>query len=322
MRLLVAGCAGFIGWKVCEVALQEGFEVLGIDNLNDTYDVRLKQWRLAQLLKSSEFSFALLNISDRTAIEDIFQREHIDAIVNLAARAGVRQSLTNPWSYYESNVTGTLNLLACCTDHDIRKFVLASTSSVYAGSPIPFNESQPTDHPLSPYAASKKGAETLCHAYAHLYAIDVAILRYFTVYGPAGRPDMSLFRFVQWIAEERPVTVYGDGMQSRDFTYVDDVARGTLAALGLDGYEIVNLGSDSQATLIDTIHIIEDLVGKKAAIVNVPRHPADMADTRASIDKARERLGWDPKVKLEEGLKRLVLWYQDNRSWVKEIDTR
>ena len=321
MRLLVAGCAGFIGWKVSELAAGQEHEVVGIDNLNDAYDVRLKEWRLSRLREVPGFRFMRLDLSDRPGLEGVFRDYPFDAVINLAARAGVRQSLTDPWAYYQANVLGTLNLLTCCKDHGVGKFVLASTSSLYAGAPLPFDEGRPTDRPLSPYAASKKAAETLCHAYAHLYGMDTTILRYFTVYGPAGRPDMSPFRFVQWIFEGRPVTVYGDGRQSRDFAYVDDVAAGTLAAVGLGGYEIINLGSEHQVALLDAIHIIEELAGREATLVHLPPNPADLPATWASIGKARARLGWQPRVMIREGLTRLVHWYRENRSWAKDIQT-
>ena len=320
-RYLVSGAAGFIGARVTDFLTADGHEVVGIDNLNDAYDVRLKQWRLARVHELAGFRFRQLDLSDRAGLESLFQSHPFDAVINLAARAGVRQSLINPWAYYQTNVLGTLNLLTCCKDHGVEKFVLASTSSLYAGAPLPFDESRPTDRPLSPYAASKKAAETLCHAYAHLYGIQATVLRYFTVYGPAGRPDMSPFRFVQWIIEGRPVTVYGDGRQSRDFAYVDDVAAGTLAAVGVGGYEIINLGSEHQVALLEVIGIIEELAGRKAALVHLPAHPADLPATCASIQKAKARLGWQPRVMIHEGLTHVVDWYRQNQSWAKNVET-
>jgi nucleoside-diphosphate-sugar epimerase len=244
------------------------------------------------------------------------------AIINLAARAGVRQSVENPSAYLETNVTGTLNLLELCRDFGIKKFVLASTSSLYGhGNPLPYREDANTDGPLSPYAASKKSAEVLCYTYHYLYGIDTTVLRYFTVYGPAGRPDMSLFRFVQWISEGRPVVVYGDGQQSRDFTFVDDVARGTVAALKPLGYEVINLGSDSPTVLMDAIRLIEELVKQKANIVYRDRHPADVLATWANIDKAERLLRWRPQLTFRDGLLELVSWYQANRTWAMEVQT-
>ena len=230
MKYLVTGCAGFIGWKVTDFLHADGHTVIGIDNLNDAYDVTVKRWRLAQLQSLSQFQFYQVDITDCDALQPIFNTKY-DAVINLAARAGVRQSVENPWVYIDTNVTGTLNLLEMCRSSEINKFVLASTSSLYgAKNPLPFSEDADTNGPLSPYAASKKGAEALCHSYHHLYDIDVTIFRFFTVYGPAGRPDMSAFRFVKWISEGMPVIVYGDGKQSsRDYTYVEDIARGVIA---------------------------------------------------------------------------------------------
>jgi nucleoside-diphosphate-sugar epimerase len=245
-----------------------------------------------------------------------------DAVINLAARAGVRQSVEDPWVYYETNVIGTLNLLELCREYSVPKFVLASSSSLYGkDSPMPYREDQETNHPLSPYAASKKAAETLCYTYYYLYGIDVTIFRYFTVYGPAGRPEMSLFRFVQWISEGRPVLVYGDGSQSRDYTYVDDVARGTIAALRPLGYEVINLGSDTPIVLSDAIRAVEAHVGKSAHLVYRPRHPADVPATRANIEKARRLLDWQPGVDFEQGIAALVHWYQINRDWACQVQT-
>jgi nucleoside-diphosphate-sugar epimerase len=322
MKLLITGCAGFIGWKVSELAAARGHEVVGVDSLDEAYDVRLKRWRLARLTALAGFSFHQVDLCNRTDLEGVFRDHGCDGVINLAARAGVRQSLVDPWAYYQSNVLGTLNLLTCCRDHGIRTFVLASTSSLYAGSALPFDEQRPTDRPLSPYAASKKAAEVLCHTYAHLHGINTTVLRYFTVYGPAGRPDMSPFRIVQWIYEGRPVTIYGDGRQSRDFAYVDDVAAGTLAAAAaVDGYDIINLGSEQQIPLLEAIHIVERLVGREATLVHLPPSPADLPATRASIEKAKIRLSWSPRVMIEEGFTHLVDWYRDNRSWAKDIQT-
>jgi len=323
---LVTGCAGFIGWKVAELLVSEGHAVVGVDSLNDAYDVRLKEWRLAQLQKHPAFTFYRLDIADREGLRGLFEKvlaaAGCAAVIHLAARAGVRPSVENPWVYYETNVTGTLNLLELCREFGVRKFVLASTSSLYgAHNSGPFREDADTDRPLSPYAASKKAAEALCYTYHHLYGLDVTVLRYFTVYGPAGRPDMSLFRFVQWISEGRPVIVYGDGQQSRDFTYIDDIARGTLAALKPLGYEVINLGSDRPVVLMDAIRLVEELVGKKARIEHRPRHPADVPATWADIRKAERILGWRPRTSFREGVERLVSWYRENRSWAKEIRT-
>jgi len=342
--ILVTGCAGFIGWKVCELLLEQGQNVVGVDNLNDAYDVRLKEWRLERLLKYPNFTFHRLDITDYASLEKLFSphSSHLTphAVINLAARADVRQSLEDPWAYYETNVIGTLNLLELCRRYGVKKFILASTSSVYGSpyasrltphssplTPHPFREDQPTDRPLSPYGASKKAAETLCYTYHRLYGLDIVVLRYFTVYGPAGRPDMSVFRFIKWIAEGEPVIVYGDGTQKRDFTYVDDIARGTLSALHyltthhppLTTYQVINLGSDHPVPLNRVISILEKLLGKKAKIVYKPAHPADVPATWADISKARELLGWEPCTSLEDGLQQTVEWYLLNRDWARGI---
>jgi UDP-glucuronate 4-epimerase len=325
-RLLVTGCAGFIGARVCQTLLLQGHSVLGVDNLNDAYDPLLKRWRLDQLWSIPGFEFQMVDISDRcsvfAAFDEASTRGSVSAVINLAARAGVRYSVENPWVYYETNVTGTLNLLELCRSRDIPKFVLASSSSLYGKeNPLPYREDQSTDEPLSPYAASKKAAETLCYTYHHLYGLDVTVFRYFTVYGPAGRPDMVPFRLAQWINEDRPVIVYGDGTQSRDFTYVDDIASGTIAGLRPLGYEVVNLGSDRPVTLIDLIELFEDLVGKKAVLRYLPPHPADVTATWADIGKALRLLGWKPQTDLPSGVEALVAWYRQQRSWAKDITT-
>lgn len=318
---LLTGAAGFIASKVAELLLEDGHTVVGVDNLNDAYDVRLKHWRLAQLEDKPGFEFQRLDVVDRSALAALFDRT-FDAVINLAARAGVRQSVENPRVYFETNVTGTLNLLDLCREFAVEKFVLASTSSLYgAHNPRPFREDADTDRPLSPYAASKKAAEMLCHTYHYLYGTDVSVLRYFTVYGPAGRPDMSVFRFVQWISEGRSVLIYGDGRQSRDFTYVDDIARGTIAALKPLGYQVINLGSDEPLVLMDAIRLVEALTGKGARLEFRPRHPADILATWADIHKAERLLGWQPRVRFEDGLERLVGWYQANRHWAKDVAT-
>jgi nucleoside-diphosphate-sugar epimerase len=333
MKVIVTGCAGFIGAKVVELLLDQGHSVVGIDNLNQSYDVRLKRWRLDHLSERACWSFYQADIADRAALFKVLDSvaktgpsqagsEPFDAVVNLAARAGVRQSVLDPASYLQTNVVGTLNLLDFCKERGVRKFVLASTSSLYgANNPCPFSEDANTDRPLSPYAASKKAAEALTFSYHHLHGLDVTVLRYFTVYGPAGRPDMSLFRLVQWISEGRPVTVFGDGNQSRDFTYVDDIARGTVGALGHLGYETINLGSNGPFKLNEAIALVEKATSRKANIVYCPSDPSDVRATWANIEKASRLLNWHPQVGFAAGIDRLVRWYQDNRAWAKDIAT-
>lgn len=320
---LVTGTAGFIASKVTEQLLASGHSVTGVDELNDAYDPRLKHWRLERLKKLENFRFCETDIRDRAGLERLWDDAGpFEGVVNLAARAGVRQSLENPWIYFETNTTGTLNLLELCRHRGPKKLVLASTSSLYGSrNPVPYSENADTNHPLSPYAASKKAAESVCHSYHHLYGIDVTVVRYFTVYGPAGRPDMSLFRFAQWIVEQRPVTIFGDGSQSRDFTYVDDIARGTIAALRPLGYEVINLGSDRPMVLMDALKLIERLTGKQAQIEYKPFHKADILATWADISTARKKLEWEPTVSHEQGIENLVQWYMDNRDWARDVRT-
>jgi nucleoside-diphosphate-sugar epimerase len=357
IKILVTGCAGFIGWKVCEFLLTRPhmipmtqspsdsmtINVYGIDNLNKYYDVRLKRWRLEQLVrlssasKSSEFIFHKIDIEDKNELKQLIihasgsnrpcagtsksrsSSPPFDAIINLAARAGVRYSIENPFVYYTTNVIGNLNLLELCRQFNIKKYILASTSSLYAGQRMPFQEELSVNEPISPYAASKKSAEVTCYTYHKLFKQDITILRYFTVYGPAGRPDMSIFRFISWVDQKKPVIIYGDGNQTRDFTYVDDIAQGTIAALKPIGFEVINLGSDAPHKLIDVLHTIEDILHKKAKINYQPFHPADMVATWADITKARHLLNWQPHTRIEQGIEAAVDWYLDNHSWASRI---
>ncbi len=318
--ILVTGAAGFIGWKTCEKLLEYGYTVVGIDNLNHHYDVRLKEWRLSQLERFANFTFHKLDIEHIEALRSLFRKYKFDAVINLAARAGVRASVEDPHVYFTTNTLGTLNLLELCKDFDIGKFVLASTSSLYAGQNMPFKEDLPVNTPISPYAASKKAAEVLSYTYHSLYGVDVSILRYFTVYGPAGRPDMSIFRFIKWIDEGAPLQLFGDGSQSRDFTYVDDIAEGTIKALKNVGYEIINLGGGNKPySLKYIILLIEKFLNKKAKIEHKPFHIADMKASWADISKANKLLGWQPRVGIEDGLKRTVEWHVKNRDWLKQV---
>ena len=256
-KYLVTGAAGFIASQVSMQLLDQGDHVVGVDNLNDYYDVRLKNWRLEQLKAhphAENFSFACLDIEDHTKLVDLFKAEGpFDAVLNLAARAGVRYSMENPHVYLSTNAEGTLNLLECMRAQSCNKLVLASTSSLYAGQKMPFTEDLAVNEPLSPYAASKKAGELMAYSYHKLYQMDVSVVRYFTVFGPAGRPDMSIFRFIKWIDEGVSIQLFGDGSQSRDFTYVDDIARGTIAAIQDIGYEIINLGGGRNPVSLNTI---------------------------------------------------------------------
>ncbi|MAH26083.1 MAG: nucleotide sugar epimerase [Opitutae bacterium] len=323
-KYLVSGAAGFIASKVSKQLLDQGDRVIGVDNLNNYYDVRLKIWRLEQLKahpNSEYFSFFDLDIEDQAKLSDLFQAKGpFDGVLNLAARAGVRYSMENPHVYLSTNAEGTLNLLECMRIQGCKKLVLASTSSLYAGQKMPFNEDLAVNEPLSPYAASKKAGELMAYSYRKLYQMDVSVVRYFTVFGPAGRPDMSIFRFIKWIDEGMPIEMFGDGSQSRDFTYVDDIARGTVAAIQDVGYQIINLGGGRNPVSLNTIiSKLEELLGKKANIDHKPFHVADLMETWADISKAKSLLGWEPQVSLDEGLEKSVQWYMDNRNWLKEI---
>ena len=322
-RYLVSGAAGFIGARVTDFLTADGHEVVGIDNLNDAYDVRIKHYRLDRLQQIPGFSFYRGDICDRLLLEKIgAEQDRIDGIIHLAARAGVRVSTQNPWQVVDTNLVGSLNLLEFARQFEVPKFVLASTSSIYGVEPpFPTPEEADSSHPLQQYAASKKAAEVLSHVYHHLYGLDVTIFRYFTVYGPAGRPDLALFRFVQWIAEGRTIKMNGDGSQSRGFTYVDDIARGTILGLRPLGYEIINLGGHESISMNDLIAMIEEILGKRGEVVNGPFHKADVMNNLADVSKARRVLGWEPQVGLQQGVRNLVDWYLAERSWTSQVLT-
>lgn len=329
MLYLLTGCAGFIGSCTAEQLLTVGHTVYGLDNLNEAYDPMLKEWRLQQLARHARFHFAPLDITDRPALAEwvstALQNEGkvgFDAFIHLAARAGVRYSVENPWIYLDTNVTGTLNILELCRETNTKKLVMASSSSVYGNTQEKiFRENQRTDAPCSPYAASKKAGEALAYSYHHLYGLDISALRFFTVYGPAGRPDMSILRFVHAIAEGIPLRLYGNGEQERDFTYCDDIAAGVISALRPVGYEIFNLGGDQTYSIRQLIEIIARQLDKKPIIERFPAHPADVDRTCADISKARQLLDWEPRWTLENGIAQTISWYIANRDWVRELRT-
>lgn len=319
-RYLVTGVAGFIGARTAEVLISSGNEVVGVDNLNDAYDVRIKHFRLAKLQGSKGFTFHRLDIGDALALSAVGNQ--YDAIIHLAARAGVRASVEQPRLFYDTNVLGTLNLLEIARSRSACKFLLASTSSIYgANPPYPTPESASSSEPLQPYAASKKAAEVLAHSYHYLHGIDVSVVRYFTVYGPAGRPDLAMFRFCKWIAEGQPLRVNGDGHQSRGFTYVDDIVDGTILALARSGFEIFNLGGHEAISINGLIELLETALGRKADVVYGPPNLADMVTNLADTSKATKLLGWSPRINLQSGLRKLVDWYLAERSWAKDVLT-
>jgi nucleoside-diphosphate-sugar epimerase len=323
---LITGAAGFIGARTAEILIEQGHTVTGIDNMNDAYDPRMKEYRLEKLqtigsANRKAFNFHRADISHKDVIA-LFDGQKFDGVINLAARAGVRFSVENPWIFVEANVTGTLNMLEVCRRTGSGTFILASTSSIYgANPPYPTPETAPSSEPLQPYAASKKGAEAMTHAYHHLYDLNTTVLRFFTVYGPAGRPDLALFRFVQWIIEGRPVHIYGDGAQSRGFTYIDDITRGIIAALKPLGHTIINLGGHEVITINNLVTLIEELTGKKAQVIHGPANPADMSTNWADVTRARQQLGWSPEYDMRAGTQKLIDWYLTERSWANKVLT-
>jgi len=318
--ILVTGSSGFIASKVAEFLLRDGYTVVGVDNMNDYYDVRLKEARLRFLQEKENFIFYNYDIENIDLMREIFLKHQISKVVNLAARAGVRYSMENPHIYMTTNANGTLNLLEVMKEHGIKKMVLASTSSLYAGQEMPFSEDLSVNVPISPYAASKKAAEVMAYSYHYLYDMDISVVRYFTVFGPNGRPDMCIFRFIKWIDEGLPIELFGDGSQSRDFTYVDDIAEGTIKAMRDVGYEIINLGGGQNPISINAIiEMIEGHLGKTGIIENKPFHKADIKETWANIDKAARLLDWKPTVSVEDGVKRCVDWHIANRDWLKNV---
>jgi UDP-glucuronate 4-epimerase len=311
--IMVTGSAGFIGFHLSKTLLDMGEKVIGIDNLNSYYDVSLKRSRLDILMSHKNFVFHKKEIQDFEALEKIFKRQEVDLICNLAAQAGVRYSLKDPFSYQKSNLEGFLNLLELARKYGITNFVYASSSSVYGNNrKIPFSEEDRVDSPVSLYGATKKSNELIAHAYSHLYKIPCTGLRYFTVYGPWGRPDMALFIFAEAILKKRPINVFNNGLMNRDFTYIDDIVEGTIAALERPSpYDIFNLGNSNSVGLLEFIRILEEEIGLKADKNLLPMQPGDVADTAADITKSRKLLGFNPKTPLREGIRKFLIWYRD-----------
>ena len=322
MNILITGAAGFIGSKTADLLLKENHQVIGVDNLNNYYDPKFKKFRLNELSRYSNFTFIQLDIENHNELRTIFKEYNFEIVINLAARAGVRYSIENQFISAQTNFVGSLNLLDLMRNHKVSKYVMASTSSIYADSDMPFLESLAVNSPISPYAATKKAAELMAYTYHHQFGIDVSIVRYFTVYGPSGRPDMSVLRFIKWIDEEKPILLYGDGTQSRDFTYIDDIARGTImAAMAKTGYEVINLGGGNNPISMNSlIEKIEHLLNKKVIINSQPFHTADVDSTWANIDKANKILNWSPEIDLDTGLKNTVEWYLKNKSWLSKLN--
>ncbi len=322
-RILITGVCGFIGYHTAIRFLQEGFNVVGIDNLNSHYDPMLKYKRLEILNNNfkNNFRFFKIDITKKHLVENLFKKEKYKIVVNLAARAGVRNSLIKPLIYYKTNVIGVLNLLESIKKYSPETlFIHSSSSSVYGNNrKVPFSEDNKVDNPISPYAASKKASEELCYTYFYLYNINMLVFRFFTVYGPYGRPDMAYFKFIKLIAENKPIHLYGDGTQKRDFTYVDDIVNGIYKGRNFRGFEIINLGNNTPIKINKLINIIETKLNRKARIINSDLPPEDMKITYANIEKAKKILNWKPEIKIEDGIDITIKWYIKNQNWLEKI---
>lgn len=328
MKYLVTGAAGFIGFHLAGRLCAEGHEVVGIDNLNDYYEVSLKEARLARLGPQPGFRFERLDLADRTAMAELFAREQFERVIHLGAQAGVRYSLDNPFAYADSNLTGTLTVLEGCRHHGVQHLVYASSSSVYGlNEQMPFKTSDGVDHPVSLYAASKKANELMAHSYSHLYGLPTTGLRFFTVYGPWGRPDMALFKFVRAILKGEPIDIYNQGQLSRDFTHVDDIVEGIVRVADRPPvgdanwrgqtdaspapYRLFNIGNGSPVRLLDFVEAIETALGKRAIRNMLPMQPGDVLATWADTEALFEATGYRPKVGLTEGVESFVKWYRE-----------
>ncbi|NOZ57684.1 MAG: NAD-dependent epimerase/dehydratase family protein [Calditrichaeota bacterium] len=315
MRILLTGGAGFIGSHLAEKLLERGDQVVCLDNFNDYYDPAVKRRNIAGMLEHPAYTLVEGDILDEKLLTDVFEANTFDAIVHLAARAGVRPSIQQPLLYEQVNVRGTQLLLEQARAHEVPKFIFASSSSVYgANKKVPFSETDFVDNPVSPYAATKKAGELICYTYHHLYDISCSCLRFFTVYGPRQRPDMAIHKFTRLIDAGEPVPMFGDGSSRRDYTYIDDVLQGVIQSIDrCEGYEIYNLGESQTIALRDLISKLETLLGKKARIQKLPPQPGDVPITYADISKAREKLGYNPQFPLDEGLERFVRWFKEEK---------
>ncbi len=312
MRILISGCAGFIGSHLAEKIIAENNTVIGLDNFDPFYSRSIKEGNIEQLMKSDRFQLVEGDIRDTSCVEAIFQGNDIDVIVHLAARAGVRPSIEDPAGYQDVNINGTVVLLEAARKFGVKKFIFASSSSVYGNNEkVPFAETDNVDFPISPYAATKKAGELLCYTYSHLFDINMTCLRFFTVYGPRQRPDLAISLFVKLIEANQPIPVFGDGSMRRDFTYIDDIISGVMAAIGrCQGYEIYNLGESQPIRLDQLIGEIEKALGKKAVIDRKCEQPGDAKQTYADITKAKQQLGYNPKTEITAGLEEFVKWFR------------
>ena len=330
-NVLVTGAAGFIGFQLSRRLLNDGIRVTGVDNLNPYYDVRLKQDRLDKILSVDNFTFVNLDLADRKALEGLFDSNDFDVVVNLAAQAGVRYSLTNPYAYVDSNIVGFVDILECCRHHKVKHLVFASSSSVYgANTNMPFSIHHNVDHPVSLYAATKKANELMAHTYSHLYGLCCTGLRFFTVYGPWGRPDMALFLFTKAITEGNPITVFNHGKMQRDFTYIDDIIEGVVRVMArlpepnpawrgdkpdpgtsYAPYKVYNIGNNNPVELLEFIREIENALGRQAQKEFVDLQPGDVVATYADVDDLMQDVGFKPQTSIATGIRRFVQWYQD-----------
>lgn len=312
MNILVTGGAGFIGSHLAEKLLTNKHQVVVIDNFDPFYDRAIKEKNLEQARGYNTFKLHTADIRDHEALEQIFKETPFELIIHIAAKAGVRPSIADPVGYYQTNVKGTVNLLEQCKKHDIKKFIFASTSSIYGNNKkVPFSENDPVDFPISPYAATKKAAELIFHTYHHLYEMDIFCLRFFTVYGPRQRPDLAIHKFFKLISQDKPIPLFGDGSTSRDYTYIEDILDGILKSIErLSGYDIINLGESQTISLLSLVELIEQIIGKKAKKEFLPMQPGDVNQTYADISKAKKLLDYNPKTNIEQGLVQFYDWFR------------
>jgi UDP-glucuronate 4-epimerase len=330
-NVLVTGAAGFIGFHLAKRLLADGYQVVGLDNMNPYYDISLKEARLEGLKKEANFRFFQIDLCDRSQLQDLFARQGFEVVVNLAAQAGVRYSLENPYAYVDANLVGFINVLECCRHQDVKHLVFASSSSVYgANTRMPFSVHHNVDHPVSLYAATKKANELMAHTYSHLFQLPCTGLRFFTVYGPWGRPDMALFLFTRAILEDKPIKVFNHGKMQRDFTYIDDIIEGVVRVMGRlpeanpnwsgdapdpgtssAPYKVYNIGNNNPVELNKFIEVIEEIIGKKAKKKLMDIQPGDVAATYADVDDLMQDVGFKPETPIEVGIARFVEWYKD-----------
>jgi len=312
MKIIVTGAAGFIGSHLCEHLLSKGYDVIGLDNFDNFYDPQIKRKNIENCVKNNKFTLFEHDIRDFDKINKIFKDKNINAVVHLAAKAGVRPSIAEPMLYSDVNIKGTMNLLESARKYGVKKFIFASSSSVYGNNKkVPFSEEDNVDFSISPYAATKKSGELFCHTYHHLYNLPATCLRFFTVYGPRQRPDLAIHKFTKLIDQKKPVPVYGDGTMSRDFTYIDDIINGVISAIdNCTDYHIYNLGESKTITVKNMIETIEKALGKKAIIDYQNEQPGDVKTTFADISKAKKELGYNPSTDFEQGIDEFVKWFK------------